>query len=252
MNILKRYRLKKQKKALMRKYAIYEQLQTEHSGDEHFYRCTQNRSDCNRDICTFKNRFAHIITALLSCCQFICNHLDLRFQHSGDEHFYRCTQKEMDALDSEAEHIRGILEGRWKKWQVQKFLKIICCSLSSLGFSALHHKRYLSFQVLLHLGQHQRYTLHGSRIKYIFCLLWLSMKRVCHHAPGIGIVPYKSYKPIYGSLQAINKAIAEGKPIFIPEGEKDADTLIKQGYTAFAYGGTLHKLHISSFSLVKR
>lgn len=47
----------------------------------------------------------------------------------------------------------------------------------------------------------------------------------------------KSYKAIYGSLQAIKKAIAEGKPIFIPEGEKDADTLIKQGYTAFAYGG---------------
>jgi len=47
----------------------------------------------------------------------------------------------------------------------------------------------------------------------------------------------KSYKAIYGSLQAINKAIVEGKPIFIPEGEKDADTLIKQGYTAFAYGG---------------
>ena len=47
----------------------------------------------------------------------------------------------------------------------------------------------------------------------------------------------KSYKAIYGSLQTINKAIAEGKPIFIPEGEKDADTLIKQGYTAFTYGG---------------
>lgn len=47
----------------------------------------------------------------------------------------------------------------------------------------------------------------------------------------------KSYKAIYGSLQAINKAIAENRPIFIPEGEKDADTLIKQGYTAFAYGG---------------
>lgn len=47
----------------------------------------------------------------------------------------------------------------------------------------------------------------------------------------------KSYKAIYGSLQAINKAIAENRPIFIPEGEKDADTLIKQGYTAFTYGG---------------
>ena len=49
--------------------------------------------------------------------------------------------------------------------------------------------------------------------------------------------PRKSYKAIYGSLQAINKAIAENRPIFIPEGEKDADTLIKQGYTAFVYGG---------------
>lgn len=64
MNILKRYRLKKQQKELMRRYAILEQLQTE---------------------------------------------------HSGDEYFYRCTQKEMDTLDEEAEYIRGIFEGRWKK-----------------------------------------------------------------------------------------------------------------------------------------
>ncbi len=62
MNILKRYRLKKQRKELMQKRDIYEQLQTE---------------------------------------------------HSGDEYFYRCTQKEMDALDEQAEYIRGILEGRW-------------------------------------------------------------------------------------------------------------------------------------------
>lgn len=64
MNILKRYRLKKQQKALMRKYAIYEQLQTE---------------------------------------------------HSENEYFYHYTQKEMDALNEQAEHIRGILEGRWVK-----------------------------------------------------------------------------------------------------------------------------------------
>lgn len=38
-------------------------------------------------------------------------------------------------------------------------------------------------------------------------------------------------------VQAINKAVSEGRPIFIPEGEKDADTLQKQGYTAFSYGG---------------
>ncbi len=62
MNILKRYRLKKQQKELMRKYEILEHLQTEHGGDEYFYKYAQN---------------------------------------------------EMDALDEKAEHIRGILEGRW-------------------------------------------------------------------------------------------------------------------------------------------
>lgn len=49
--------------------------------------------------------------------------------------------------------------------------------------------------------------------------------------------PRKSIKAVYGSAQALNKAISEGKPIFIVEGEKDVDTLIKQGYTAVTYGG---------------
>lgn len=49
--------------------------------------------------------------------------------------------------------------------------------------------------------------------------------------------PRKSLKAIYGNIRALNKAITEGKPIFIPEGEKDVDTLTKQGYTAFTYGG---------------
>lgn len=62
MNILKRYRLKKQQKELMRKRDILERLQTE---------------------------------------------------HSNDMYFYRYMQREMDALDEKAEHIRGILEGRW-------------------------------------------------------------------------------------------------------------------------------------------
>lgn len=48
----------------------------------------------------------------------------------------------------------------------------------------------------------------------------------------------KDYKAIYGSVQALNKAISDGKPLFIPEGEKDCDTLTKQGYTAFTYGGS--------------
>ncbi len=47
----------------------------------------------------------------------------------------------------------------------------------------------------------------------------------------------KEWKAIYGNVQAIKKAITEEKPIFIPEGEKDVDTLEKQGYTAFSYGG---------------
>lgn len=64
MNILKRYRLRKQQKALMQKREIYERLQTE---------------------------------------------------YSGDEYFYKYTQHEMDALDEQAEYIRGILEGRWEK-----------------------------------------------------------------------------------------------------------------------------------------
>ena len=38
-------------------------------------------------------------------------------------------------------------------------------------------------------------------------------------------------------VQAINKAILEGEPIFIPEGEKDVNTLKSKGYTAWTYGG---------------
>ncbi|RKI87123.1 hypothetical protein D7V94_21475 [Parablautia intestinalis] len=45
MNILKRYRLKKQQKELMRRYAILEQLQTEHNEDEYFYKYTQCEMD---------------------------------------------------------------------------------------------------------------------------------------------------------------------------------------------------------------
>jgi len=64
MNILKRYRLKKQQKALMQKREIYERLKTEHSDNE--------------------------------CC-------------------YKYMQRKMDALDEQAEHIRGLLEGRWNE-----------------------------------------------------------------------------------------------------------------------------------------
>lgn len=49
--------------------------------------------------------------------------------------------------------------------------------------------------------------------------------------------PRKSLKAIYGNVKAINKAIADNKPIFIPEGEKDVCTLTELGYAAFTYGG---------------
>lgn len=47
----------------------------------------------------------------------------------------------------------------------------------------------------------------------------------------------KELKAIYGSLEAIRKAITEDKPIFIVEDEKDVCTLERQGYTSFTYGG---------------
>ena len=45
MNILKKYRLKKQQKALMQKRKVYEYLQTEHSENEYFYHYTQKEMD---------------------------------------------------------------------------------------------------------------------------------------------------------------------------------------------------------------
>lgn len=48
--------------------------------------------------------------------------------------------------------------------------------------------------------------------------------------------PRKSYRAIYGDLKAIKKAIDKDIPIFITEGEKDTDTMVKQGYVAFTYG----------------
>ena len=44
MNILKRYRLRKQQKALMQKREIYEHLQTEHSDDEIFLQMHTERN----------------------------------------------------------------------------------------------------------------------------------------------------------------------------------------------------------------
>lgn len=42
---------------------------------------------------------------------------------------------------------------------------------------------------------------------------------------------------IYGDIKALQEAKAKNMPIYIPEGEKDVNTLISKGYTAFTYGG---------------
>ena len=57
---------------------------------------------------------------------------------------------------------------------------------------------------------------------------------------GLGGKSRKELKAVYvpSGIAAISKAVSERKPLFLPEGEKDVDTLIKQGYVAaFTYGG---------------
>lgn len=47
----------------------------------------------------------------------------------------------------------------------------------------------------------------------------------------------KEFNAIFGSVSRIKEAIERNEPIFIPEGEKDVNTLIKKGYAAFSCGG---------------
>lgn len=49
--------------------------------------------------------------------------------------------------------------------------------------------------------------------------------------------PRKSLGAVYGDLKRLREAIQADEAIFIPEGEKDVDTLLKRGYSAFTYGG---------------
>ena len=39
----------------------------------------------------------------------------LQTERGDDEYFQKYTQREMDALDEQAEHVRGIIEGRWRE-----------------------------------------------------------------------------------------------------------------------------------------
>lgn len=85
----------------------------------------------------------------------------------------------------------------------------------------------------------------SSNGQYAFTKIRLEGKKILYgllqkerFTYGLSGKPRKSFKSVYGSVQAINKAINEGRLIFIPEGEKDVDTLTKRGYTAFTYGGS--------------
>lgn len=81
--------------------------------------------------------------------------------------------------------------------------------------------------------------------EYAFTKIRLQGKRIIYGVLqngrfiyGLGGKHRKDLKSVYGDLKALNKAVSEDKPIFIPEGEKDVDTLTKRGYTAITYGGS--------------
>ena len=90
-------------------------------------------------------------------------------------------------------------------------------------------------------GVYNYFSLNGE---YAFTKIRLEGKKIIYgklqnerFTYGLGGVGRKSYKAVYGSVQAVNKAITEGKSIFLPEGEKDVDALVKKGYVAMTYGG---------------
>lgn len=81
--------------------------------------------------------------------------------------------------------------------------------------------------------------------EYSFTKIRLQGKRIVYgvlcngrFTYGLGGKHRKDLKSVYGDLKALNKATAEGKPVFVPEGEKDVDTLTERGYTAITYGGS--------------
>lgn len=47
----------------------------------------------------------------------------------------------------------------------------------------------------------------------------------------------KTFNAVYGSISSIKRAMERKEPVFIPEGEKDVNTLVKKGYAAFSCGG---------------
>lgn len=90
------------------------------------------------------------------------------------------------------------------------------------------------------------YEYHSLNGGYVFTKVRMQGKKILYgilenerFTYGLRGQTRKELKAVYapGGIQSVNKAVSESWPIFIPEGEKDADTLAKQGYTAFTYGG---------------
>lgn len=85
----------------------------------------------------------------------------------------------------------------------------------------------------------------SSNGEYTFTKIRMQDKRMIYGVLCNGRFTYglmgkhrKDLKSVYGDLKALNKVIAENRPVFIPEGEKDVDTLTKRDYTALTYGGS--------------
>ncbi len=125
-------------------------------------------------------------------------------------------------------------------------------SAAGLKMSDLFYqeKRTGSWQAYIENREKKRieavYNYVSSNGSYVFTKVRMQAKKMIYgtlanerFTYGLGGRTRKELCAVYApdGIQAINKAVSEGKPIFIPEGEKDADTLAKQGYTAFSYGG---------------
>lgn len=58
-----------------------------------------------------------------------------------------------------------------------------------------------------------------------------------HFTYGLNGKNKKTFNAVYGSIPSIKRAIERKEPVFVPEGEKDVNTLVKKGYAAFSCGG---------------
>lgn len=90
------------------------------------------------------------------------------------------------------------------------------------------------------------YPYHSARTgDYLFTKLRLSGKKLLYGRLRDGKFFYGldgkrrcDMDGVYGNLESLKSAISNRKTVFIPEGEKDVDTLTQRGYVAVTYGGT--------------